>query len=124
VNPSDLKKTADGINLTRGYSQKFDMPEYLDLGDFARQISSELPQNAAVQAAAAKILDSLNNANDGNLVIQNNTCGETMKKATGISIYFPEMREYSKDYRDLAFCKEYHWKDFLETFFVKSGGLG
>jgi hypothetical protein len=117
-------KTIDAIILARQYTQKFAMPEYLDLGDFARNISLKLPRNAAVKAAAAKILESLDNPAKKALVIQNNTSGATMKKATGISIYFPEKKQYSPDYGDLLFNKTYHWNQFLITFFQQSNRLG
>jgi hypothetical protein len=124
TNPADLKNTLNGIRSAQGNSQSFEYPEYLDLGDFAGQIALELPQNAAVQATSAKILDSLNKPSGGNLVIQNSTCGDTVKYATGISIYFPSKNDYSTDYQSLAFSKDYHWKDLLETYFVKNIRLG
>jgi len=122
---TELDKTIDVINLARQYTQKFEMPEYLDLGDFCHKISVRFPKNASVKAAAAKILDSLNSPVGNALVIQNNTSGDAMKKASGISIYFPEdKKQYSPDYGDLLFNKTYHWSQFLITFFQQMVRLG
>jgi hypothetical protein len=114
----------DGITLARQYCQKFDMPEYLDVGDFAGKITLKFPKNNAVKTAVGKILESLKKPGSSQLVIQNNTTGSTMAKATGVSIYFPESRkEYSPAYGKLLFNKAYHWDDFLETYFTQRSRL-
>lgn len=120
-----FKETKAGIITAKYDSQKFDMPEYLDLGDFARNISNELSESTAIKTAAAKILESLNKTGGKCLVIQNNTSGDTMQRATGVSIYFPDNRkDYSPDYEGLEFSKAHRWDDFLNMFFAKSIQLG
>jgi hypothetical protein len=117
----DLANVAAGVSLARDSAQKFEMPEYIDLGDFVQQLSLRLSGNAGVKTACEKILGSLNG---NNLIIQNNVCGDQVVHATGLSIYFPQdKRGYSTDYRSLDFSLDYHWKDFLEAFLARGTRL-
>jgi hypothetical protein len=114
---ADLQNVAGGVSLARDRAQKFDMPEYVDLGDLAGQIAQRLPQNAQVKTATDKILKALNPAIGEGLVIQNATSGPTVQRASGLSIYFPHPEDYAPDYSDLSFSKEGSWKKFLEELF-------
>jgi hypothetical protein len=108
---------AGGVSLARDRAQKFEMPEYVDLGDLAGQIAQRLPQNALVKTITDKILEALNPTPGKGLVIQNATSGSTVQRATGLSIYFPHPEDYAPDYSDLAFSKDGSWKKFLEELF-------
>jgi hypothetical protein len=114
---ADLHNVAGGVSLARDRAQKFEMPEYVDLGDLAGQIAQRLPQNTQVKTATDKILEALNPKTGKSVVIQNATSGSTVQRATGLSIYFPHPEDYAPDYSDLAFSKEGSWKKFLEEFF-------
>ena len=97
--------------LARGSALKFDMPEYIDLGDFAAQLAKRV-QGGAVSAAAADVQAQLNSGGGG-FVISNVSCGTKMARATGVSIYFPQNEDYIKDYGDLLFSQQGKWKDVL-----------
>lgn len=114
---ADLNNVAGAVGLARDRAQKFEMPEYIDLGDFAMQIARRLPQNAKAKAAADKILKALGAATGNGLVIRNVACGAKVQRATGVSIYFPHPEDYAPDYSDLAFSKDGRWKTFLEALF-------
>lgn len=114
---ADLRNVAGGVSLARDRAQKFEMPEYVDLGDLAGQIAQRLPQNARVKTATDKILAALNPTTGKGLVIQNATSGAKVQRATGVSIYFPHPEDYAPDYSDLAFSKDGSWKKFLEELF-------
>jgi len=112
---TDLHNVAGAVLLAKSRAQKFEMPEYIDLGDFAKQLAQRLPQNAAVKAATDKVLQALQPGTG--LVLQNATSGGKMQGATGVSIYFPPSEEYAPDYKDLLFSKDGRWKTFLEALF-------
>jgi Clostripain family len=114
---ADLHNLAGVVSLARDRAQKFEMPEYIDLGDFAQQLAQRLPQNAAVKAATGKVQAALKPATGTGLVLQNVTSGGRLQRATGVSIYFPHSEEYAPDYRDLTFSKDGRWKRFLEALF-------
>ncbi len=115
---ADLDNAVAGaVTLARDRAQKFEVPEYVDLGDLAGQIIQRLPRNAKVRSAAENILKVLSPTTQNAFVIQNTMCGPTVKRASGVSIYFPHPEDYSPDYRDLAFSKEGSWRKFLEALF-------
>jgi len=114
---ADLQNVAGGVSLARERAQKFEMPEYVDLGDLAGQIAQRLTQNAQVKAATDKVLNALNPTTGEGLVIQNAVSGPTVQRASGLSIYFPHPEDYAPDYSDLAFSKDGSWNKFLEELF-------
>jgi len=113
----DLNNVAGGVSLARDKSQKFEYPEYVDLGDFAGQVITRLPQDASVKEAATKIRNALHPETGNGFVIRNATWGINVRRACGVSIYFPHREDYAADYAELAFSKEGRWKGFLEAFF-------
>ena len=116
----DLNGVAGAVSLARDKSQKFEYPEYVDLGDFAAQVIKRLPNNGGVVAAANKILAALGTASgEGAFVIQNATTGAKLARATGVSIYFPSDKDqYAPDYKDLLLSKSGGWRKFLEAMFA------
>ena len=68
---ADLTAVAGAVSLSRDKAQKFEMPEYLDLGDFCRQLRLRLPQNPLVVYAAGRVLSTLAPAAGGGFVVQN-----------------------------------------------------
>ena len=114
---ADLSNVAGAVTLARDRAQKFEMPEYIDLGDFAAQLARRVPQNAKLQTAVRDIQVALDPGAPGAFVIQNATTGAKMARATGVSIYFPHPEDYAPDYRDLRFSQQGRWKTFLEALF-------
>jgi hypothetical protein len=114
---ADLPQLAGTVILARDRAQKFEMPEYIDLGDFARQLAQRLPQHAKLQTTVRDIHAALDPAAPGTLVIQNATTGTKMARATGVSIYFPRAEDYAPDYGALRFSQQGRWRTFLEAVF-------
>ena len=114
---ADLHTVAGTVTLARDRSQKYEMPEYVDLGDFAAQLAQRLPGNANVQSAAASIKSALDSTSPGAFVIANATSGASVSKSHGVSIYFPRAEDYASDYSDLLFSQLGKWKDLLQAIF-------
>ncbi len=114
---ADLSSVAGTVVLARDRAQKFEMPEYIDLGDFAAQLAQRLPHNAKVQAAVASIQAALNPKAANAFVIQNATSGAKVARANGVSIYFPHPEDYAPDYGDLLFSRQGRWKAFVQALF-------
>jgi hypothetical protein len=114
---NDLANVAGAVALARDKSQKYEYPEYVDLGDFAKQLQLRLPGNANVGSAANKVLNSLAASGGAGFVLANATAGDQVARSTGVSIYFPHQEDYAPDYSDLAFSKEGKWRPFLEALF-------
>jgi len=115
---ANLNNVAGSISLARDKAQKFDYPEYIDLGDFAAQLLLRLTQNPQITAAASKVRDTLQSQAEGGFVIANSTWGPTVQRASGVSLYFPQQENYSPDYADLIYSKQGRWKAFLEAFYA------
>lgn len=110
---AELHTVAGTVTLARDRSQKYEMPEYIDLGDFASQLAQRLPSHAAVQSAAASIKAALDSTSPSAFVIANATAGVGVAKSHGVSIYFPHAEDYAPDYSDLLFSQQGRWKDLL-----------
>lgn len=113
----DLSAVAGAVSLARDRAQRFETPEYVDLGDLMRQLSTRLPPHSPVTGAAASVLKALGQGDGSGIVLGNVTCGSRVVRASGVSIYFPHPEDYSPDYRSLAFSKEGRWNAFLEALF-------
>ena len=92
---------AGGIALAKDKAQKFTYAEYIDLASFLNELIKWLPQDKKVENAAKKVLNMLNAQTNG-FIIANSTWGEKVKRACGVSIYFPTAESYLADYDDLA----------------------
>lgn len=114
---ANLAANAGAVTLARDRAQKFDSPEYIDLGDFAAQLAQRLPGDAAVQAAARAVHTVLDTGSPKPFVIANATCGAKMARANGVSIYFPRAEDYAPDYADLMFSREGKWVALLSAIF-------
>jgi hypothetical protein len=114
---TDLNNLAGPVVIARDAAQKFEYSEYIDLGDFAKQLAQRLPENVGIKAATDNILKTLSPTTKNGLVIQNVTCGSRVQRARGVSIYFPCRDNYAPDYSDLAFSKEGSWRKLLEALF-------
>jgi len=114
---ADVQSVAGTVTLARDRAQRYEMPEYIDLGDFAAQLARRLPSNAPVQAAVAAINAALDAKSAGAFVIANTTTAPSVARSTGVSIYFPHSGEYAPDYSDLLFSQQGKWKELLEAVF-------
>jgi len=112
----DIQKVAGGVALARNTAQHFEYPEYIDLGDFAAQLVSRLPKTSPASKAAAGVREALKVSGKG-FVTQNAKWGSGVKRALGVSIYFPPAGGYSPDYATLQFSKQARWNKFLQAFF-------
>lgn len=114
---ANVGATAGTVALARDRAQKFDSPEYIDLGDFAAQLAQRLPGDAAVQAAVRAVRALLDTSSPNSFVIANATCGAKMARANGVSIYFPHAEDYAPDYADLMFSRDGRWAALLSAIF-------
>ena len=114
---ADVHNVAGEVSLARDHAQKYEMPEYVDLGDFAAGLARRLPHNAAVQSAVSAVRAALDSSSSTALVVANATSGARVARSTGVSIYFPHAEDYSPDYADLLFSREGRWKDLLQAIF-------
>jgi len=106
------------IALAKTAAQKFYYPEYVDLGDFATQLSRHLPSRSKAKRAAEDLKRRLSARTNSSFVIANATWGNGVRRASGVSIYFPEQTGYSPDYDDLDMSKEGSWAAMLKTFYA------
>jgi hypothetical protein len=114
---ADIDTVAGTVTLARDRAQKYEMPEYIDLGDFASQLAQRLPQSTGVRTAGSSIQSALNSSSSGAFVIANATSGAGVAKSTGVSIYFPHAEDYAPDYSDLLFSRQGKWRDLLQAIF-------
>jgi hypothetical protein len=110
---NNLNSVAGGISLARDKSQKFEMPEYIDLADFVAQLSKRISGSKDVKAAT----DNVQSALDGGFVVKNAAIGNGVERANGVSIYFPSKEDYAPDYKDLLLSSDCKWNQFLNGFF-------
>jgi len=110
-----IDDVAGVVSLARDRAQKFDMPEYVDLGDLASELARRLPHRSDVQAATSKIKAGLALGDPDSFVVESVTWGHRVARATGVSIYLPRQADYAPDYKDLLFSAEHRWKGFLEA---------
>lgn len=114
---ADIQHLAGTVTLARDRAQKYEYPEYIDLGDFAAQLAQRLPHNAAVQAAVSSIKGSLDTSSSSAFVIANATTGAGVARSTGVAIYFPHAEDYAADYSDLLFSQQGKWRELLQAIF-------
>jgi hypothetical protein len=115
---SQLPEVKGAIALAKTAVQKFDYPEYIDLRDFATQLSGNLPAGSSSKIAADKLQQLLTVGGSSAFVLANATWGDAVQRASGVSIYFPEKTGYSPDYDDLDLSKDGSWAKMLKAFFA------
>ncbi len=105
---ADYTAVAKSLNAT----QRFDMPDFVDLGHFCQELSKR-SRAAAVKTAAKAIVDALK-ARDGFVVAERHK-GTNVSNASGVAIYFPR-GPVNKAYSRLDFAKATRWRAFLEAY--------
>jgi hypothetical protein len=109
---------AGQVTLARDKAQKFsEYPEYVDLISFLNELVKWLPDNRAEAKGAVNKTLSVLSQTSNKFILANSTWGLNVKRASGVSIYFPSSEQYLTDYADLEFSKKYAWNQFLETLF-------
>jgi hypothetical protein len=93
-------------------TQRFDMPDFVDLGHFCQELAKRT-KAAAVKSAAKATLDALGARNG--FVLAERHKGGGVRHASGAAIYFPR-GPVNKVYGRLDFAKATAWRTFLEAF--------
>jgi hypothetical protein len=109
-----IKKPAEYAAVTKALNavQRFEMPDYVDLGHLCKEVAKR-SRAAAVKAAAKAAQASLTGS--GGLVLASKRKGSKVANASGVAIYFPK-GPVSKTYARLRFAKSTAWRRFLEAY--------
>jgi hypothetical protein len=109
-----LRDATEYVAVTRALNatQRFDTPDFVDLGDFCREIARR-SKSAAVKTAVKGSLEALG-AQEGFVVAERHK-GSRVSQATGVAIYFPR-GPVSKTYGRLDFSKDSGWDEFLRAY--------
>jgi hypothetical protein len=97
------------VVLARTQVQRFATEDYVDLADLCRLIRTKVKQ-ARITSACDAVLDAARQ-----FVVANGSKGASLKRAKGLSIYFP-MRFISPLYAKLDFAKNTQWDEFLRAY--------
>jgi hypothetical protein len=109
-----MNDIAESLAWSRMVTQHYEMHEYIDLGDFARNIAQKLNQHDDIKTAAEQVQKNI----DSGFVMQNAAVGYNEGLSKGVSIYFPsDKSEYAPDYNDLLFSIDHKWNELLEGLF-------
>lgn len=100
------------VSKTLNATQRFDTPDYVDVGHLCRELLKR-SKASAVKSAASATLEALDG--DGGFVIAEQHKGTTVKNASGVAIYFPR-GPVSTVYGKLDFAKKTAWGKFLEAY--------
>jgi hypothetical protein len=106
--PAEFAALTKAINAT----QRFDMADFVDLGDFCRELGRR-SKHAGVKAAAKATLDAT--AGAGGLVAYEAHKGSGVTDAHGVAIYLPRGRPTSV-YRRLDFARKTRWDELISAY--------
>jgi hypothetical protein len=106
--PAEYAAVTKALNAT----QRFDMPDFVDLGHFCTEVAKR-SRAAAVKAAAKATLAGLG-AEEG-FVLAARHKGRGVANATGVAIYVPR-GNVTTTYGRLDFAKATAWRRFLEAY--------
>jgi hypothetical protein len=110
-----VKQSSEFGTITKAIkdTQRYDMKDFLDLGDLAAQLEKRC-QTAAVKSAAQNVIDQLQ---DQGLVAAERHGGSSVGRSSGVTIYCPLLiREAEVAYDRLAFAKDTRWDEFLNAY--------
>jgi len=95
----------------RNQVQTYEVPDYVDLVDFAKllQAQTTIP---ALKTACQNVMDA---ARVGQFVVASGYKGSAMAGSNGVSIYFPT-RKISPLYAKLDFVQQTTWDEFLRAY--------
>ena len=112
---AELPGVAGAVSIAKTGTQRFEYPEYIDLGSFAAQLGKKLPKESKARGPAMALHTALG-VGGGSLIVANRTWGNSAKRASGLSIYFPQPEDYSPDYATLEINQSGKWVAFLREF--------
>lgn len=95
----------------RNQVQSYDVPDYVDLVDFAKLLQAQTTV-PAIKTACQNVMDA---AKAGQFVVASGYKGSSMAGSHGASIYFPT-RKISPLYAKLDFVKQTKWDEFLRAY--------
>ncbi len=106
------------VQTARNSSQEFANPAYIDLYDFADQVSQQLPATA-IYTAAINVMDAVSNT------VINEKHGAGWPGAHGIGIYYPESfpgynTAYDGSNNILDFTRDTDWDEWLQAYYWNS----
>ena len=91
--------------------QTYEVPDYIDLVDFATLLKAQVTL-AALQSACQDVIDA---AKIGQFVVASGYKGQPMAGSHGVSIYFPT-KQISPLYAKLDFVQNTAWDEFLRAY--------
>lgn len=100
------------VEDARRRTVKFSEGQYVDLHDFCRNLNA-LVDDRAVRAACAPVQRIIDGQGAPTPVLENATVGARLRRARGLSIYFPAMSGPLDGYRRLAFARRTRWAELL-----------
>jgi Clostripain family len=100
------------VAKTLNAAQRFDNPDFVDLGHFCGELAAR-SKSAAVKAAARATAEALTAS--GGFVLAEGHKGAGVGHATGAAIYFPR-GPVNKAYAKLDFAKANAWRTFLDAY--------
>jgi hypothetical protein len=95
----------------RNQVQTYEVPDYIDLVDFATLLKAQVTL-AALQSACQDVIDA---AKIGQFVVASGYKGQPMAGSHGVSIYFPT-KQISPLYAKLDFTQNTAWDEFLRAY--------
>jgi hypothetical protein len=110
-----IARPAEYAAVTRALhaAQRFDTPDYVDLGSLCQQLATRTTA-AAVKKAATAVVAALSGSHA--FVVAEGHKGSGVAGATGVAIYFPR-GPVAKAYRRLDFARsQAGWRGFLEAY--------
>lgn len=112
---ADLQSSDDRQAFERAVKsvQRFDTHDFVDLGDFCRQIAHG--SSDPVVVAAAELVVAELTGKDG-LVVAAGHKGAPVANATGTAIYFPVLGDAHLAYPRLAFAHDTRWPEFIAKY--------
>jgi len=106
------------IMLAVNKAQRFEIPDFVDLGDFCAKLKEKV-KSADIKKAADVVLGKLA---PGGFVLKNTHQGSGVKGATGVSIFVPVRGGQARvAYSKLEFARRHDWDDFITVWSRKSG---
>lgn len=114
---ADLQTSDEIVAFNRAIkaSQRFDLHDFVDLGDLCHQIVTNC-SDADVLSTAKAVLAEL--TGKGGLVVASAHKGEPVANATGTAIYFPVVGDAHLAYPKLAFAKKTRWPELIAKYRV------
>ena len=102
------------IDVAHREAQSFELTETIDLLDFCGQLSRQPAADSSIIGACGKIRTAV-----GDFVLRSESAGPDVRRARGISIFFPMRNAIPQVYRDLDFAAYCSWIRFLENYLPK-----